>query len=555
MRKTVLVGLNARYIHVNSAIRSLQLSAQRYAEELGVPAGTIVRQDYTIQQGTEAIYYSILREQPDIVAFSVYIWNVSMVRDLCRDLRLARPDCILILGGPEVSYGTEHTGISEYDYVIEGEGERAFYALLARLQQPDFEPPARWRFEVTGKRVRCAPMPSLDELPFIYEEDEPGLKHRILYYEASRGCPFRCGYCLSAPEKGVRQRSLPLILAELQQLTDRGIPLVKFVDRTFNCDPRRSQAILEWIGTLPAAVPTCFHLEVEADHLTPELIRTMTRLPRGRIQVEIGVQSTNPETLAACHRNPSVERCLENTRQLIEAGNMKVHTDLIAGLPYEGLERFRQSFTEVYALGAHQLQLGFLKRLQGAPLAAEPAEYGYRFSPHPPYELLGSRWIGPEELWELKQVEAVLERYGNSGHFRHFLAEMEKEYADSYSMWKDLAAFYDSEGLIFASLGALETYNLAVRFAQTKGRAQQLKEALLLDYYGFTASEHLPLGLEEIGRRPENCRTLAAELLRRCNDRSRRYMIRFINSRPIQYDYTEPDPVTGEYTKRFVEFG
>lgn len=553
--KTLLVGINARYIHVNAALYSLRASAVAYEKRLGAPAGELAVKEFTVNQGVEAIYYSILREQPQAVAFSVYLWNVRLVRDLCRDLRRACPSCLLILGGPEVSWGTEHTELAEedFDYVIEGEGERAFYGLLASLQQPGFRPPEEWRFRVEGRRVHAAPMESLDELPFLYEEDEERFHNRILYYEASRGCPFSCSYCLSAPEKGVRLRSPELVLRELSVLVDRGTPLIKFVDRTFNCFPRRSLAILRWIRQLPPQVKTCFHFEIEAGVLTPELIGELTAMPRGRIQAEIGIQSTSARTLDACRRSPSVEAVFTNIRRLTETGNIRVHVDLIAGLPYEDYGRFLGSLEEALALGAHQLQLGFLKRLQGTPLAEEAEQYGYAFSPHPPYEVLRNDFIGPEELRQLKKIEDVLERYYNSGRFVLFLQKLRQQFESACALWQDLADYFESRKLIFASLSAADTFRTAVEYVQQKALPEEtkgrLREALLLDYYAFTSSDRLPEGLEEPGRRPEGSRETAAALLRTVGDRSRRCMVRFLQGRPLIYDYTARDPVTDRYPR------
>ena len=551
--KTMLVGINARYIHVNAALYSLRASAAAYAKRLDGPAGELVLREFTVNQGAEAIYYSILREQPRAVAFSVYLWNVRLVRDLCRDLRRACPDCLLILGGPEVSWGTEHAEFAaeDFDYVIEGEGERPFYGLLASLQQPGFRPPEEWRFRIEGKRVTAAPPETLDELPFLYEEDDGRFRNRILYYEASRGCPFSCSYCLSAPEKGVRLRSLDLVLQELSVLVSRKTPLIKFVDRTFNCSPGRSLAILRWIRQLPEEEKTCFHFEIEAGVLTPELIEELTALPRGRVQAEIGIQSTSARTLEACRRNPSLETVFANIRRLTEAGNIRVHVDLIAGLPYESYERFLRSLEEALALGAHQLQLGFLKRLQGTPLAAEAERYGYAFSPHPPYEVLRNDFIGPGELRQLKKIEDVLERYYNSGRFMLFLGELRRQYENAVALWQELADFYESRDLIFASLGAADTFRAAVDFVWQKElpepERRRLLEALLLDYYAFTSADRLPEGLEELGRRPEGSRETATALLRSVGDRSRRCMVRFLQGRPYICDYTTRDPVTARY--------
>ncbi len=543
--KTLLVGINAKYIHSNPAIYSLQKSARAYAGCFGASVGEIAVREFTINQNPQTIYYEILQERPDLVGFSTYIWNVTLVAQLCRDLKKVRPEIEIFMGGPEVSFGLEHTEITDYDYVIEGEGERPFYGLLAGGENV----PAEWHYHHEGKRIWADPPECLDEIPFLYEDTMPMFQNRILYYEASRGCPFHCGYCLSAAEKGVRERSLPLVLRELQFLVDAGVPLIKFVDRTFNCHPERAAAVLDFVRKLPETVQTCFHFEVEADRLTEDLIERMCVLPPNRIQVEIGIQSTCKKTLQACHRTPTVERCFTNIRRLVAAGNMKVHVDLIAGLPYEGYERFGQSLAETCALGAHQLQLGFLKRLQGTPLAAEEKRYGYVFSAHPPYEILRNDFLGEQELWRLKQIEDVLERLGNSGRFVHFLGCLKKQYDNTFAMWEALTDYWVQAGQIFATIGAVETFRVVARFAQGQKGSEELLAALLLDFYSFTSSDQIPVELQPMVGRPADHKAVAVAALKSMGVRDRKLMVRFCQGQPVVFDYTEKDPVRERYER------
>lgn len=534
--KTLLIGLNAKYIHTAPAVYSLSAYAGRYLDD---PCEVL---EYTINQSYDEIYYTIAERRPDVAALSVYIWNVTFVGRLLHDLRRAFPECRLIIGGPEVSYGLPAAIAEEdYDFLIAGEGERAFTALLCELSAAPY--PAEWGFAREGKICTAAPIGNLDELPFFYEGQMDRFRHRILYYEASRGCPYHCTYCLSAAEEGLRLKSADRVLAELSYLVDHGAALVKFLDRSFNARPETALAILSYIAQIPADNPIRFHFEIEADTLTEELLAAFERMPRGRVQLEIGIQSTNPDTLRAVRRNPSVERLFANVRRLLAAGNLKVHTDLIAGLPYEDLAAFAKSFSEAYALGAHELQLGFLKRLTGAPLAAEEGWHN-RYSTVPPYEILENDFLSVADLARLKRVEDALDRFGNSGRFTDFFAALLLKFADAWTMFSALADFLADRGLGYQALGAMEEFGLLADFA---GDDDALLTALLCDFYAYTSSDALPRGLSRIADRPGDATEQSLGLLRECGQRDRKLVCRFIGGKPVLYDYTGKDPVTERY--------
>ncbi len=537
--RTLLVGIDAKYIHTNPAIYSLAAYAERFAPGTGL-LGTA---EYTVNQEYSELLYGILREEPNAVCFSTYIWNVQTVRRLLRDLRRVRPQTRLILGGPEVSYGLGHTEIAEddCDYVICGEGERAFAALLLTLAGR--EVPDDWGFETDGKRVWARPIENLDELPFFYEGRMELFRDRILYYEASRGCPYRCSYCLSAAEEGVRAKSAGKVLRELTYLVGNGAKLIKFLDRSFNARPELATVILSYLAALPEDCPTRFHFELEAETLTEPLLALFENLPAGRVQLEIGIQSTMSEALAAVHRNPSTEKLFRNIRRLVGSGRVKVHADLIAGLPYEDLGRFARSFSEAYELGCHELQLGFLKRLQGAPLAAEEG-FGYVFSPAPPYELLKNDWLSPRDLGKLKRVEDCFDRFANSGRFVRFFAALAKEFDSAWELFETLADYLELRGLAFLPLGAQEEFELLAAFAR---KEPALLRELLQDFYAFTSSDRLPEGLAPLAARPENAAELSLELLRSANARDRKLVTRFTEGGAALWDYTAKDPVTGRY--------
>lgn len=550
--KTLLVAVNAKYIHSNPAVYLLKKSAEAYRDRLHLDTGEIALREFTINQSPETIYYTILAEKADVVAFSVYIWNIEIISRLCQDLKAARPKCEIWLGGPEVSYGVQGKllAASSFDRILEGEGERIFFSLLAEKNGGSV--PADWKVQKEGKRAWAKPIENLDELPFIYEDLTP-FRNRILYYEASRGCPFHCAYCLSAAKQGVRELPLPRVLSELSYLAEQGVPQVKLVDRTFNCREARAKPILQWILDLPEDCPTNFHFEVEADLLSDSLIDLMVQMPKGRIQLEIGIQSTYPEALRACGRTDRLSRVFHNVQRLRQSGNINVHVDLIAGLPLETYARFQQSFDEVYHLKAHQFQLGFLKLLTGAPMNDLIEPYGYVFSKHPPYEILRNDFLSEEELYELKCVEDVLERLYNSGRFSRFLDRLETQYAGPFTMMQAIAEVFRQKELCFTAMGMNQLYEEMAQLAEAVPIAQACREALLLDYYAATSADQLPPSLRPLAEAdeqkfpPQEKKLQAAALLKRIGRRRRKMVVRLCAGALVAMDYTERDSVTGQY--------
>ena len=555
--KTLLVAINAKYIHTNAAVYSLQKAAAAYEKRLSLSVGEVIVREFGINQSIESVYYEILAEKPDVVAFSVYIWNVEMVRKLCSDLKRAKPALQIWLGGPEVSFGLTGKGFDEdaYDAVMEGEGERVFYYLLARAVGRKADLPADWKIYQNDRAFHAELIRDLDELPYIYDDLTP-FENRILYYEASRGCPFHCAYCLSAAEQGVRELPLERVLRELADLEGRKVPQIKFVDRTFNCHPSRAAKILQWIRQLPSDSCTNFHFEVEADLLSDELVDIMVQMPKGRIQLEIGIQSTNPETLRACGRTDRLDRVFRNVKRLVEAGNSNIHVDLIAGLPYEDFERFGRSFDDVYRMGAHQFQLGFLKLLTGAPMNQMVETYHYAFSAHPPYEILSNQFLAPEDLYRLKCIEDVLERLYNSGRFGRFLALLKNHFSVPFAMMSYIAESFRQKGLIFTAMGLTELFEEMALLSAGFDDREKLKQALLLDHYAATPSDRLPAALKALAQLPDRLqqessrreqKLEAAGLLRAIGRRERKMMIRYCAGRAVAIDYTDRDPITGQF--------
>ena len=561
--KVLLVAVNAKFIHSCPAVYDLKLYAENFAKKNMIRLPRIEIREYTINQPEDQLYYDILKEKPDAVCFSCYLWNLEMISRLSSDLKKAREQLMIVVGGPEVSYGLQGKSLREedVDIIISGEGERPFTAWL--LSEIGEKIPEEWQFTREGKTIFSNPMPDLSELPFLYDDLSP-FANRMIYYEASRGCPFRCAYCLSGAEgpgtdKKVRELPLARVLQELKSLTDRGVKQIKFIDRTFNCHAQRTIWILEWIQALPDEVPTNFHFEIEADILTEKMIELLRNMKPGRVQLEIGIQSTSSEALKACGRNPSVKRLFSNIRRLRERGNLNLHVDLIAGLPTETLERFKQSFNDVYSLHAHQLQLGFLKLLSGSPMENLVTTYGYQFSSHPPYEVLKNRVLSSEDLFELKRVEDALEKFYNSGHFARTLSLIEYRQTP-YRIFLGLADRMEKEGKLFVPTGVFELFEIMARHLERMEDDSDwdLKGVLLMDYYTYTPSDRIPEGLEDLADGKEyfasgkERKEKAEKILRLLDEKdpalkSHRVQIRVLEDQWVAIDYSDKDPVSGMY--------
>lgn len=447
--KILLIAVNAKYIHSNLAVYCLR----SYAAKLGIRTELV---EYTINHRQEDILEDIYRRKPDVAAFSCYIWNLEYVRELIADLHKILPDTEIWAGGPEVSYDTEEflRSMTQMRGVMKGEGEKTF-ARLAKLyieygkdafSHLDGCRGIVWRNEKNKLRDNgAAELMTLDEVPFVYEDLTP-FDHRILYYESSRGCPFSCSYCLSSIDKRVRFRSMELVERELQFFLDHQVPQVKFVDRTFNCSHRHAMAIWNYIKEHDNGV-TNFHFEIAADLLNEEELALLSELRPGLVQLEIGVQSTNPDTIREIDRVMDFEKVSRCVRQVAAAGNIHQHLDLIAGLPFENFDSFIKSFNDVYRLKPEQLQLGFLKVLKGSKMHRRAADYGIVYRDRPMYEVLFSKWISYEEIGILKAVEEMVEVYYNSRQFAHTMDALEEAFVHPFAMYRTLARYYNRKDL------------------------------------------------------------------------------------------------------------
>lgn len=444
--KLLLVALNSKYTHTSLALRCLRSVAPGMTELL----------ECTVNQPKEEILRQILSVPARVYAFSVYIFNVSVVRQILSDLRAVRPDALILCGGPEVSFGCEDflRQNPAVDGILRGEGEETFASLSALLAGAEDPRKTFLASSLPGVSMMekgqyrefpdRPPVCDLDTLPFPYEPGElETLRKRILYYESSRGCPYTCIYCLSSVQGRVRFRSVEKVCAELQKFLDAKVNLVKFVDRTFNCDRRRSKAIWQYLKEHDNGV-TSFHFEVAAWLLDEEEMALLESCRPGMILLEAGIQSANPETLKSITRKTDPEKLYANVRRLSQ-GPCHVHTDLIAGLPYEDLASFETSFNTVFALRSHCLQLGFLKRLKGTAL--EHRDDGAVYSEYPPYEILRNQWLSPEDLQILKGVEKMLERYWNSGLCVRLLSYLADRYSPGvFAFFRGLAADSEARG-------------------------------------------------------------------------------------------------------------
>lgn len=508
--KVLLVGINAKYIHSNPAVYSLAAYAKTHLENDERKQCTIEIAEYTINQQREEVIADLYRRKPDILAFSCYIWNWSMVQELFTVFNKLCPHVPIWLGGPEVSFTAEEI-VKTYPFlagIMVGEGEETFTELcrlyISQEQSPSLplgkqEEQSLLAGVVTKegrgpvRRLTC-----LDDIPFFYQ-DMDLFAHRIVYYESSRGCPYRCSYCLSAIDKELRLRSLKLVKQELQFFLEKKIPQVKFIDRTFNANHDHAGAIWQYLLENDNGV-TNFHFEVAADILTGEELELLGRMRPGLVQLEIGVQSTNQDTLEEINRPTKLERIKAAVEVLKHNRNIHLHLDLIAGLPKEDESSFARSFNEVYGMKPDQLQLGFLKVLKGSPMWERALTYGIDYQDKPPYEVLFTNWMDYEGILRLKGIEQVLEIYYNSGQFIYTVAMLEKEFSSPFAFYEALACFMEEKRELGASPARSSRYRLLLEFIEreTSGKKEMYIQLLTFDLYLR----------EKIKTRPDFCGSL-----------------------------------------------
>lgn len=569
--KTLLTAVNAKYIHSNLAVYSLKAYAERFFEDISLA-------EYTINQTFDDILMDIYRQKPDLLCFSCYIWNISFVGQLLEEIPKILPGTEVWLGGPEVSYDAEDV-LTRYPMlrgVMCGEGEETFLELV-RFYHGEGDGLGTVKGivyrEETGeiRRTDAREIMDLSRVPFVYERIED-FKNRIIYYESSRGCPFSCSYCLSSVDKCLRFRDLELVKKELQFFIDHEVPQVKFVDRTFNCKHSHAMEIWSYIREHDKGI-TNFHFEVAADLLNEEEIDLIGRMRPGLIQLEIGIQSANPDTITEIRRKMDLDKVREIAEKLRSGKNVHRHLDLIAGLPFEDYESFVHSYNEVYAMRPEQLQLGFLKVLKGSLMHEKVNEYGLVYQGRPPYEVLSTKWISYSDIIRLKEVEEMTEVYYNSAQFRNVMEHLEKAtkknkercFESAFAMYASLAAYYEQNNLSGISHSRIDRYRILYDFMKAQGleKEEEYIEWLTLDLYLRDNVKNRPEFLGESKVSKEE-----AFAFYRAEAEEHRYLkgyegyemrqirkmthLERIGGKLFVFDYRSRDPLTGDATVQEV---
>ena len=499
--KFLLVAVNAKYIHSNPAVYSLKRFAGEYTDAVEIA-------EYTINNRMEDILEDIYRRKPDAIGFSCYIWNIGMVEKLMGELHKLLPQLPVFLGGPEVTYDADKL-LRKYPYltgIFIGEGEATFAQVVKYYVKKNPESLE----DIPGLMLRSGMTPerkplNLTDVPFLYDDMAP-FTNRIIYYETQRGCPFRCSYCLSSIDKTVRFRDIEVVKKELAFFLEKKVKQVKFVDRTFNCNHDHAMAVWQYLYEHDNGV-TNFHFEIAGDILREDEIALVAKMRPGLVQFEIGVQSTNTDTLREIRRVMDIEKLKQVVAALKAAHNVHIHLDLIAGLPYEDYDSFARSFDDVYAMEPEQLQLGFLKVLKGSYMAEMAESYGLVYTDYAPYEVLYTNWLSFTEICRLKRIEEMVEIYYNSGQFAHSLPVMIADFGSrmaagqqafaeeqhgraaseqgAFAFYEALAAFYEEQGFFVETPSRIYRYQALLSFAKTihPEREELYRELLLFDLY------------------------------------------------------------------------
>jgi radical SAM superfamily enzyme YgiQ (UPF0313 family) len=486
--KVLITAIDSKFIHSNLAVRYLK----NFTKDLDYE-GKI--KELTINDREERILEEIIKEKPDIVAFSTYIWNVELISRVANLIKRVDSNIEILYGGPEVSFDSRtflQNNVGEY--VIEGEGEKTYRDfILYKLGEIKIEEVRGLHYKINDEVYsnEKRPLMSMDEIVFPYEEDED-LSNKIVYYEASRGCPFNCKYCLSSTSHGVRFLDVDRVLKDLMYFINKKVRLVKFVDRTFNCNSKFAMAI--WDFLIKQDTNTQFHFEISADILKDEEIKLLANAPKGRFRFEVGVQTTNDEVLRNINRFVNFSDIKEKVLELESLKNIDQHLDLIAGLPGEDYYSFKKSFNEVYEIRPEEIQLGFLKLLKGSSMREDADKYGMEYSPYPPYEILKTDKLSYEELLKLKKVEEMVDKYYNSLKFNHIIKYFEGKFDSPFDFYYSLGVFFENKGYFNRNIGNIEYYKVFLDFNETvvKDNNKYLNEILKFNYLIFNKKRGLP---------------------------------------------------------------
>ena len=495
----VLSTLNSKFIHSSLALRYLKAYGEAHGQAYDIV-------EYTINMPVLHILSDITEHDIDILGFACYIWNIEMTLHVVDMVKAVRPDIKIVLGGPEVSFTADEllTRCPNIDYIVQGEGEEAFHDLVTALQLGNdgldpVIPGVRGRRDgsILGS-LEAVEVSDLSSIPFPYtEEDMEDLEHKIIYYESSRGCPFSCQYCLSGNKNTVRFFPQKRTLQELQWFIDHGVKQVKFVDRTFNCAPHHHRPLMEFMRDSDTDMN--FHLEMEPELMTEWETNILCETPPGRIQIEVGVQSTHKKTLDAINRYNDWPYIQKSIRPIIQAGRTHVHMDLIVGLPHEDFKRFGQSFNDLFSLQPHALQIGFLKLLKGSGVR-RMREYKYVADPLAPYEVLSTHVLPYDDVRFLKYFEDVFERFYNSERFRTTFGYIGQQLihgeTDAFTYFCDMTRAWLKEGNHMVNLKDIDQIEFLYRFFLAKGdtiAAELLQYDTLVSYRGKVRSDAVGL--------------------------------------------------------------
>lgn len=496
--KVLLTAINSKFVHSNLAVRYLKAFTEDMDYECKI-------REFSINDRDEKILEEIIKEKADVIAFSTYIWNIEVVKRLSNLIKLVDENIKIVYGGPEVSYDSLNI-LKELpgDYVIQGEGEKTYREFIEHLLgSRDVRDIRGLYFKENGEVISNGnrPLMNMEEIVFPYKEDE-NLDNKIVYYEASRGCPFNCKYCLSSTTHGVRFLNVERVKKELQYFIDKKVRLVKFVDRTFNCNFKFSMAIWEFL--INAETNTQFHFEISADILKPQELKLLRKAPKDRFQFEVGVQTTNDDVLNRINRFVNFSDIKEKVVELLEIKNIKQHLDLIAGLPGEDITSFKKSFNDVYSIGPEEIQLGFLKLLRGSSMREEAEEYGMKYSPYPPYEILQTKDVSYDELLVLKKVESMVDKYYNSQKFNNIIKFLINSFDTPYDFYLELGNYFDKKGYFDRNIGNSEYYKVFLDFNMdiTKLDSEVLRDIIKYDYLMFNKRRGMP---EFLGKGLEKC--------------------------------------------------
>lgn len=486
--KILLTAINSKFVHSNLAVRYLRAFTKDMNYDCKI-------REFSINDRDEKILEEIIKERPNVVAFSTYIWNIEIIKRLSNLIKLVDEDIEILYGGPEVSYDSQNI-LKELngEYIIEGEGEKTYREFVEyKLGEREINSIRSLYYKVDGEVISNGkrPLMNMNELIFPYEEDE-NLDNKIVYYEASRGCPFNCKYCLSSTTHGVRFLDIDRVKQELKYFIDKEVRLVKFVDRTFNCNHKFTMAIWEFL--INQDTKTQFHFEISADILKKSELELLRKAPKDRFQFEVGVQTTNDDVLNRINRFVNFSDIKEKVEELIQIRNIKQHLDLIAGLPGEDYNSFKNSFNDVYSISPEEIQLGFLKLLRGSSMREEAEEYGMKYSPYPPYEILKTKDISYDELIKLKKVEEMVDKYYNSQKFDNIIKYLVNKFDTPFDFYYTLGTYFDSKGYFDRNIGNSEYYRVFLDFNMEilKGDNSILKEILKFDYLRFNKKRGMP---------------------------------------------------------------